>query len=368
MTAELLDTFQRPLKDLRISVTDRCSLRCLYCMPLEHYDWIERPEILTYEEIERAARAFVALGVEKIRLTGGEPLLRRNLDVLVRRLAQLPGLRELSLTTNGILLAEHAQRLKQAGLRRINLSLDTIRADTFRRIAQRDGLDKILRGLDAALAAGLQPVKINSVILRGINDGEILELVDFARERGCELRFIEYMDVGNANAWSAGAIVSQEEILKTLRQRGRLVDLGRREGRAPSHDFGLSDAAEAGPFGDAAGSDVARSGVAKSDAAESAAARVGVIGSVTQPFCGSCSRGRLTADGKLVTCLFASGGTDLKKLLRSDAGDDALRAAIADTWRRRTDQYSVERLRRLQSDAGYEPGARDKIEMIRLGG
>lgn len=336
----LLDTYQRPLGDLRISVTDRCNFRCTYCMPLDEYDWIEKQEILTFEEIVRLAKIFVQLGVDKIRLTGGEPLVRRDLEKLVSQLSPLPGLRDLCLTTNGSLLAEKAPALKAAGLRRVNVSLDTLNPEKFRAMTKRGDLDKVLEGLFAAKHSGLQPIKINAVIERGVNDDDILDLVDFSRKNGFDIRFIEYMDVGNSNGWLSEKVVPKAEILSKITSHYGLRETGRRCGSAPSMDYQVIDGT-----GD-----------------------IGVIASVTEPFCSSCTRARLTADGKLVTCLFSARGHDLKALIRNGASDEKVRNVIRAVWRIRTDRYSDARLEAMKSTHGYEAKAHKKIEMITLGG
>jgi len=336
----LRDTYNRPVRDLRISVTDRCNFRCTYCMPLDEYEWLEKKEILSFEEIARLTNLFVHLGVEKIRLTGGEPLARRDLDKLVAKLSALPGPPDLCLTTNGSLLAEKVAALKAAGLRRINVSLDSLKPDRFRRITKRGDLTKVLEGLFAAQSHGLQPIKINSVIERGVNDDEILDLVAFAREHGFAIRFIEYMDVGNANNWKSERMVSKKEILETINARFPLRKLGRGKGSAPSVDYQFLDGS-----GD-----------------------IGVIASVTEPFCSTCTRARLTADGKLVTCLFSQQGYDLKTLMRSGATDAELLEVLSAVWLQRKDRYSEERLAALHSPVGYDPTSHKKIEMISLGG
>jgi cyclic pyranopterin phosphate synthase len=336
----LTDKFNRPIKDLRISVTDRCNFRCTYCMPLDEYAWIERAEILTFEEIERLAAVFVRLGVQKIRITGGEPLLRKDLERLVARLAKLPGLADLSMTTNGSTLSEKAAALKSAGLRRINVSIDTLDPVKFKRMSKRGDLARVLEGVFAAKSVGLGPIKINAVVESGVNDDEVLGLVEFARINGFGLRFIEFMDVGNANHWQTSKIVSKREILETIASRYPIVERGRQGGSAPSLDFDFVDGS-----GD-----------------------VGVIASVTEPFCSSCTRARLTADGKLVTCLFSESGHDLKAMIRGGATDAELAEDIASVWRARTDRFSDERLKALESSQGYQPEAHKKIEMIRLGG
>ena len=336
----LRDTLNRPVKDLRISVTDRCNFRCTYCMPFDEYEWIEKKEILSFEEIERLARLFIPLGVDKIRLTGGEPLLRKDLDKLVARLTALTGLRDLCLTTNASHLAEMAAPLKAAGLTRINVSLDTLDAEKFKRMTGRGDLAAVLEGLSVAQRIGLLPIKINAVIERGVNDNEILDLVEFSRQNGFAIRFIEYMDVGNANQWQSGRMVSKKEILEVIQTRYSLRLTGRDQESAPSVDFELTDGS-----GD-----------------------IGVIASVTEPFCFGCTRARLTADGKLVTCLFSNDGHDLKTLMRSAATDEDLLEVILAVWTRRADRYSEERLEAMHSRKGYEPRAHKKIEMITLGG
>ena len=336
----LTDKYNRPIKDLRISVTDRCNFRCTYCMPLDEYAWIDRAEILTFEEIERLAAIFINLGAEEIRLTGGEPLLRRNIENLVAKLAVLPGLKDLSMTTNGSSLAEKATALKSAGLSRVNVSIDTLDPEKFKRMSKRGDLARVLDGVFAAKGAGLNPIKINAVIERGVNDDGILDLVEFARTNGLGLRFIEFMDVGNSNHWQTSSMVSGREILDIIGSMYPIVGHGRRAGTAPSVDFEFLDGS-----GD-----------------------VGIIASVTQPFCSSCTRARLTADGKLVTCLFSESGHDLKAMMRQGASDTELTDQIAAVWRGRTDRFSDERLEALQSSRGYQPEARKKIEMIKLGG
>ena len=335
----LIDSFRRPLRDLRISVTDRCNFRCTYCMPQDEYDWIDKREILSFEEIARVARIFVRAGVEKLRLTGGEPLVRTNVERLVAELAPIEGLKELCLTTNGSLLAEKAAALKANGLMRINVSIDTLDAEKFRRMTKRGDLDKVLEGLFAAKKAGLAPIKINAVVERGVNEGDILDLVAFAREQGFTMRFIEYMDVGNANDWTSKKLVPKKEIVEAIHARFPLKEIGRSRGSAPAVDY---------EFADGGG-------------------QVGVVASVTEPFCSTCNRARLTADGKLVTCLFSSVGHDLKTRLRSGASDEELFDFIAGIWRVRNDRYSAERLEAMRSSA-YDPKNHKKIEMITLGG
>jgi len=335
----LTDSFKRPLQDLRISVTDRCNFRCTYCMPLDHYEWINKKEILTFEEISRLARLAVELGVEKIRLTGGEPLVRQDLPSLVENLASIQGLKDLCLTTNGALLAERVNALKSAGLRRVNISVDTLDAEKFRSMTKRGDLDKVLEGIFAAKEAGLAPIKLNAVVERGVNEDDIIPLVEFARQHGFGMRFIEYMDVGNSNHWTSAKLVAKKDIIEKINAQYPLREVGRDQGSAPAVDYEFIDGA-----GD-----------------------IGVIASVTEPFCGSCTRLRLTADGKLVTCLFSQQGQDVKALLRGGANDDELRAFLSSIWQKRSDRYSMDRLEALNS-AKYDPANHRKIEMISLGG
>jgi cyclic pyranopterin phosphate synthase len=333
------DRYGRPIKDLRISVTDRCNFRCTYCMPEDEYEWIDKREILSFEEIGRLARLFVQLGVQKIRLTGGEPLVRRDIELLVADLSRIEGLKDLCLTTNGALLAEKAVALKAAGLKRINVSLDTLDAEKFKRMTKRGDLEKVLEGLFAAKAHGLDPIKINAVVERGVNDGDIIDLVEFARKHGFAMRFIEYMDVGNANHWTSAKLFSKKEIIETIHARFPLKEIGRDQGSAPSVDY---------EFADGGG-------------------EIGVVASVTEPFCSTCNRARLTADGKLVTCLFSATGHDLKKSLRSGASDAEILQLVSGVWGNRADRYSAERLEAMRTSE-YDPKTHKKIEMITLGG
>jgi GTP 3',8-cyclase len=335
----LVDALNRPIKDLRISVTDRCNFRCSYCMPLDEYDWIHKKEILTFEEISRLATLFVRLGVEKIRLTGGEPLVRQNLDRLVAKLSSIGGLKDLCLTTNGALLAEKVAALKASGLKRVNISVDSLNPEKFRQMTKRGDLSKVLEGIFAAKQHGLHPIKLNAVIEKGLNEDDILSLVEFSRDNGFALRFIEYMDVGNSNDWTSGKLVSKKEIIDKINVQYPLKEVGRAGGSAPSVDYEFIDGR-----GD-----------------------VGVIASVTEPFCSSCTRVRLTADGKIVTCLFSGIGHDVKGLLRGGATDEEISKFIVSIWEKRADRYSAERLEALRS-ANYDPKNHKKIEMISLGG
>lgn len=331
------DLFARPLSDLRISVTDRCNFRCPYCMPAEiygeRYEFLPRPEILTFEEIERLARLFVELGVAKIRLTGGEPLLRAQLPSLVSRLAALDGLGDVTLTTNGLLLADQARALRAAGLRRVTVSLDSLDEDVFRRMSGgRASPAVVLAAIDAARDAGLAPIKVNCVVQRGVNEHTIVDLAAHFRGTGCIVRFIEYMDVGTLNRWDAGDVVGAREIVERI---GSVFPL---EPLAPNY---RGEVARRWRYVDGAG-------------------EIGVIASVTQPFCGDCSRARLTTDGHFVTCLFASGGVDLKTPMRHGATDEHLRGLLRTVWTGRGDRYSEERATRRQ-------GGR-KIQMFQIGG
>ena len=335
----LVDSYKRAFKDLRISVTDRCNFRCTYCMPLDQYEWIDKREILTFEEIARLANLFVGLGVEKIRLTGGEPLVRQNLDQLVAKLSVIDGLKDLCLTTNGALLGEKIAALKTAGLKRINVSVDTLDPDKFKRMTKRGDLNKVLEGVFAAKEHAIQRIKLNAVVERGVNDNDIIPLVEFSRENGFAIRFIEYMDVGNSNNWTSAKLVSKKEIIEKIAERFPLREVGRDRGSAPSVDYEFLDGR-----GD-----------------------LGVIASVTEPFCSSCTRVRLTADGKVVTCLFSQTGYDVKTLLRGGASDDEVTEFLCSIWTARKDRYSAERLEALRT-SNYDPKSHKKLEMISLGG
>jgi cyclic pyranopterin phosphate synthase len=331
------DRLARPLRDLRISVTDRCNFRCTYCMPREvfgaDFRFMPRAELLSFEEIARLARLFVAAGVEKIRLTGGEPLLRRDLERLVAMLAAVPELRDLTLTTNGSLLARKAGALAEAGLRRITVSLDSLDPAVFAALNDVDfPVSDVLDGIAAAEAAGLSPIKINMVVRRGVNQSSVLPMARFCRERGYILRFIEYMDVGHSNGWRLDDVVPAADIVAMIDADSPLV--------AASANY-PGEVAERWRYRDGSG-------------------EVGVIASVTQPFCGGCTRARLTADGQLFTCLFAVAGTDLRGPLRAGETDDQLAGRIDGVWRVRADRYSD-----LRSEA-----TRDlpKVEMSRIGG
>jgi cyclic pyranopterin phosphate synthase len=331
---DVLDTFGRPLRDLRISVTDRCNFRCVYCMPKEVYGrdhrFLERRELLSFEEIARIARVFTSAGVRKLRLTGGEPLVRRDLERLVAQLAELDV--DLTLTTNGSLLPQKAQLLADAGLDRVTVSLDSLDDAQFRALNDVDfPVDRVLEGIDAAAAAGL-PVKVNAVVKRGANDDQIVPMAAFFRERGHTLRFIEYMDVGHTNGWRLDDVVPAAEIV------ARLDDA-----------FGVD------PVEPAYRGEVARRWRYRDGAGE-----IGVIASVTQPFCGDCTRARLSAEGRVFTCLFAVRGHDLRAVVRGGASDDELAAAIRGLWGSRKDRYSE-----LRSEATSDL---PRVEMSYIGG
>ncbi len=331
---DALDTFGRPLRDLRISVTDRCNFRCVYCMPKEVYGrdhrFLDRRELLSFEEIARVARTFVATGVKKIRLTGGEPLVRRDLERLIELLAALDV--ELTLTTNGSLLPAKAGALAAAGLNRITVSLDSLDDATFRALNDVDfSVERVVEGIDAAVAAGL-PVKVNAVVKRGVNDDQVVPMAAFFRERGQTLRFIEYMDVGHTNGWRLDDVVPAAEIVATL-----------------DAAFGV-EPAEANYRGE----------VAKRWRYRDGSGEFGVIASVTQPFCGDCTRARLSAEGRLFTCLFAVRGHDLRALLRSGASDDEVESELRRVWSGRADRYSD-----LRSAATKDL---PKVEMSYIGG
>jgi cyclic pyranopterin phosphate synthase len=329
------DTLGRPLRDLRISVTDRCNFRCVYCMPKEVYGrdhrFLDRRELLTFEEIERLARVFATQGVEKIRLTGGEPLVRRDLEQLVARLAGIPGL-DLTLTTNGSLLPQKARALAEAGLRRVTVSLDSLDDGAFRALNDVDfPVERVLAGIDAAAAAGL-PVKVNMVVKRGANDGDVLAMARYFRGSGHTLRFIEYMDVGHTNGWRLDEVVPAAEIVQTIDAEFPLEPV------EPNY----------------------RGEVARRWRYRDGAGEIGLIASVTEPFCGDCTRTRLSAEGRLYTCLFGVRGHDLRALVRGGASDDDLAAAVHRLWGARTDRYSE-----IRSELTREL---PKVEMSYIGG
>ena len=312
----ILDRFGRPLRSLRMSVTDRCNLRCLYCMPEPDYAWLPKDTLLSFEEIATIADAFCDLGVDRVRLTGGEPLLRRDLTSLIESLAARPAIRDLALTTNGVLLAPQAAALRAAGLHRITVSLDTLDRERFRRMARFDSLDAVLDGIDAAAAAGFQSLKIDTVVMRDVNDDELVTLIEYGRPRGAEVRFIEYMDVGGATRWSPDSVVSRREILEKLERHYGTITPVDEQSSAPADRFTLADGTV-----------------------------FGIISSTTEPFCKACDRSRLTADGVWLMCLYASAGTDLRRPLRAGATSDELRHLIATVWASRADRGAEERLR-----------------------
>jgi cyclic pyranopterin phosphate synthase len=331
-----LDSLARPLRDLRISITDRCNFRCVYCMPKEvygrDYAFLPRRDLLTFEEIERLARVFVDHGVEKIRLTGGEPLLRRDVERLVELLARIPDL-DLTMTTNGSLLVQKAQSLKDAGLTRITVSLDSLDDHVFARMNDVEfPVERVLAGIEAAAAAGLTPVKVNMVVRRGLNDSSVLPMARYFRDTGHILRFIEYMDVGATNGWRLDDVVPAAEIVAMIDSEMPLEPLD------PNYP---GEVAQRWRYRDGGG-------------------EMGVIASVTQPFCGACTRARLSAEGSLYTCLFATRGHDLRALLRGGASGAEISAALAGIWRRRDDRYSEVR--------SSETMALPKIEMSYIGG
>ena len=332
----LTDTLNRPLRDLRISVTDRCNFRCVYCMPKEvfgsDYQFLERSQILSFEEITRLARIFVAHGVRKIRLTGGEPLVRRDLHQLVSMLSALPDL-DLTLTTNGSLLTRQAQKLKDAGLKRVTVSLDSLDDAVFKAMNDVDfPVAKVLEGIEAAASAGLGPIKVNMVVKRGLNESSILPMARYFREKGHILRFIEYMDVGHSNGWRMNDVVSAVEIIKMIDTETALEPMD------PNY---RGEVAERWRYRDGSG-------------------EVGVIASVTQAFCSTCNRARISAEGKLYTCLFAVKGHDLRDLMRSGATDEEISQSIARVWGKRTDRYSE-----LRSENTIDL---PKVEMSHIGG
>ncbi len=333
------DTMSRPLHDLRISVIDRCNFRCPYCMPEDQYahdhKFLSKAERLRFEEIERIVRAFVANGVRKLRLTGGEPLLRRDLHSLVGMLARIPGVEDLALTTNGVLLPRFAEPLRAAGLQRLTVSLDTLDAATFKRMSGgRGDINQVLAGIEAAGAAGFARIKFNCVVMRGVNDDQVSDLIAHFRGSGHIVRFIEYMDVGTVNGWQDQRVVPSAELVERIAARWPLRVL------EPSY----------------------RGEVARRYAFADGAGEIGFISSVSNPFCGDCTRARLSADGKMYTCLFAATGYDLREALHAGASDEELAGLVAQRWSVRGDRYS-ERRAELRAT-----GATDKIEMFSIGG
>lgn len=331
------DTFKRPLRDLRISVTDRCNFRCTYCMPAEifgeKYEFLHKDKILSFEEITRLARLSIGLGVTKLRLTGGEPMVRQNLEDLVGMLSALDGAEDLAMTTNAVLLPKKAQLLKDNGLARVTVSLDTLDNDIFRKMnGGRADVSEVLAGLAAADAAGLTPIKVNAVVQRGVNDHTIVDLARFCKDQGYILRFIEYMDVGNRNGWNMQDVVPAKEIVERIHAAMPLEELPRNYSSETAFRFRYQDGG----------------------------GEIGLIASVTKPFCGDCTRLRLSPEGQIYTCLFARKGTDLKGPMRAGASDEALQELLGATWHKRKDRYSEDRGAGTDSD--------EKIEMYYIGG
>lgn len=333
----IIDALNRPLRHVRISVIDQCNLRCTYCMPAEifgpDYTFLPPNQLLSFEEIERLAKVFASIGVEKIRLTGGEPLMRKGLPELIGKLLDIDGIEDVSLTTNGLLLGTYAERLMEAGLRRINISLDSLNPKTYGEMNGRSfPVDKVLRSIEKAAAIGLH-IKINMVVQKGVNDQDIIEMAKYCFDKDYTLRFIEYMDVGNTNRWDLTQVVASRQILALLQQQ---------------HDLIPAIAVEKG--------EVAKRYIYKGTNKE-----VGFISSVTEAFCSDCNRARISADGKLYTCLFANTGTDIKQILQSGC-DDQVREALMNIWLGRHDRYSEERSTRNDERSS------NKIEMSYIGG
>ena len=334
------DTFGRPLRDLRISVTDRCNFRCPYCMPAEifgeAYQFLPRADILTFEEISRLVAIFAELGVNKARVTGGEPLLRTDLYRLISQLSQIDGIDDVTLTTNGYLLAQQAEDLKNAGLHRVTVSLDSVDDEVFKTMNGRGfGVRRVLHAIQRAAEVGLAPLKINSVVQKGVNDHTIVDLARHFKGTGHIVRFIEYMDVGNRNGWQLDQVVSADEIVSRIDAEMPLE---------PMESNYVGEVAERYRYKDGSG-------------------EIGVIASVTKPFCGACTRARLSTDGSIFTCLFANKGISLRDPMRSGASDDELRQLISQVWGRRTDRYSEERASATSGDSSQQ-----KIEMYQIGG
>jgi len=336
------DIFARPLRNLRLSVTDRCNLRCAYCMPEEEYAWLPRADILSFEEIARLMDVFAGLGVDKVRFTGGEPLLRKDLPSLVKMIAAEPRIRDLAITTNGILLAQEAQALRDAGIQRVTVSLDTLKPDRFRALTRRDSYQQVIEGIETVSRMGWPGLKLDTVVMRGVNDDEIADLIEFARRMGAELRFIEYMDVGGATRWSMEQVVSRADILERLGERYGRIEAIVEESSAPADRFRLSDGLT-----------------------------FGIISSTTVPFCQTCDRSRLTADGQWLLCLYATAGMDLREYLRNGSSNDDVAGLIRSAWGGRRDRGAEERLllkdRRPLVQIG-ELKAKPHLEMHTRGG
>jgi len=312
---KVLDRLGRPLTSLRLSVTDRCNLRCQYCMPEQDYVWLPRADILTFEEIDTLVDVFTGVGVDRVRITGGEPLLRKNLPDLIALLARKPAITDLALTTNGILLADQVEALRAAGLPRITVSLDTLHADRFKALTRFDSLDVVLRGLELVASAGFDCVKVDTVVMRAVNDDELVPILELGQRLGVEVRFIEYMDVGGATRWSMQDVVSRQEMLRRLSAHFGPISPVDEDSTAPADRFTLPDGTV-----------------------------FGIISSTTEPFCRQCDRSRVTADGLWYRCLYARTGTDLRGPLRAEAGPDGLRTLITETWQARDDRGAEERL------------------------
>lgn len=337
-TLPLLDQFNRPFRDLRISVTDRCNFRCTYCMPAElfgeHYHFLPKHDLLSFEEITRLARVFIGLGAVKLRLTGGEPLVRQEIEILVAQLAALDGVENIAMTTNGFLLPQKAQALKEAGLHRVTVSLDSLDDTVFRRMnGGRSGVQEVLDGIAAAKQAGFTPIKINAVVQRGVNDHTVVDLARYCKDQGYILRFIEYMDVGTLNGWRLDDVVSAAEIAEMINAKMPL------------------ELIERNYFGE----------VALRYRYQDGGGEIGLIASVTKPFCGSCTRLRLSPEGQIYTCLFGVEGIDLRGPLRAGASDEEIAEIVRGVWSRRTDRYSE--IRTEQTGV-----AAPKVEMFHIGG
>ena len=333
----LTDKFNRPLRDLRISVTDRCNFRCTYCMPAEifneKYEFLKREKLLTFEEITRLTKLIVSQGAVKLRLTGGEPLMRQEIEKLIAMLAKIEGVEDLALTTNAYLLPGKAETLRDAGLQRVTISLDSLDEDVFKQMnGGRSSVEDVLKGIRAAEEAGLTPIKINAVVQRGVNDHTIVDMAKFCKDNGYILRLIEYMDVGTMNGWRMDEVVPAEEIVSRINEVLPLEPIKRNYSSETALRFQYADGG----------------------------GELGIIASVTKPFCGNCSRMRLSPEGQMVTCLFATEGTDLKTPMRNGASDDELLQIIGGTWHNRTDRYSEIR--------GSATDDREKVEMYYIGG
>ena len=318
----LIDSFGRPHNNLRISVTDRCNIRCVYCMP-EQVEFLPREQLLSFEEIERFVRIAVTLGIDKVRLTGGEPLVRRNLPILIERLAAIPGIKDIGLTTNGILLAPVARSLWDAGLRRINISLDTMDATRFQQLTRRTGLEQVIEGILAAKETGFDPVKINAIAMRGVTEDDVVPLAHFSREHGLELRFIEYMPLDGGHLWEREKVLFAADIIELLEGGiGPLLPVVDQDPRAPALDYDWLDGG----------------------------GRIGFIASVSRPFCLSCNRIRLTSDGKLRNCLFALDETDIRGLLRGGASEETIAQAIRDSVASKWEGHEINTARFIQPE------------------